>query len=72
MLTISAPGERPIAAEAGMRVARWHETYPGSFDPVPGTIARVGLKFLTVDFDGTGEHRVLPDNVTPWSEPRED
>lgn len=61
--------------EPGDRVARWHFAFAEQADPVPGTVLRVGKRYLTVAFDRlTADdtvrvRRVEPRNVTPWSEP---
>lgn len=68
--TIDGPGQS-VAAAPGVRVAYWHPTYREQNDPQPGTILRVGRKFLTVDFDGQGQRRITAQNLTPWSEPRD-
>ena len=68
-LFIDGPGRDAIPVVPGMRVAYWHETFAGQFDPVPGTVVRAGAKFVTVNFDGTGVRRITPANLTPWDYP---
>ena len=58
-------------ATPGLRVARWHESYREQSDPIPGTVLRVGKKFLTVEYDNGHIGRVEPQNVTLWSEPKD-
>jgi len=70
-LIIDDPNGTSTVVVAGLRVARWHETFPGEFDPIPGTVVRAGTTFVTVDFDDHGVRRVKPQHLTTWSEPRE-
>lgn len=70
-LLIDQPGGSPVPATPGMRVALWHQTYANEWDPVPGTILRVGKKFVTIEWDHGGPaSRIEPRKLSPWSEPR--
>lgn len=70
----AADGDGPATtAVPGLRVARWWETFPGTYTPTPGTVREVHADHLVVEFDGLAGNpprtrRLRASQLTTWTD----